>query len=474
MSDETQAPERPARRRRKRLPIGEIVLLCLILPALYVGIQLYRVTRVTYEYETAVPYTMSDSIEADGVVLFDETPVEGSGDLGFLVSDGERVSAGTQVAEVYTDPSQAGVRTQLDSLDSQIALLQKSQNTSTTQVDVLLSQRSTSVYDLLESIDRASLTDVADMREQYLLAQNKLQITTGQVTSFAGLIDTLTSQRDTLAAQLDGLSGVTAPANGYFVSSTSAGLLNAAKADVLALSPADFSNFLTQGAEKDMTGLAGKIVSSYTWQFCGICTLDQSAKFDGVTSVQLSFPGKAETKLPAQVISVTKDEEAGIAEFVLQCEYVGADVLKLGQETAQIDFASYTGLRVSTDAVHLVLQSSVPQESPAAQSDSAASASGAGSAAAPSAAAESGASASAGASGAASSSAGEETSDYVSGVYVKYGNLARFRRITKLYEDPKTGYILVALDGALGTDNEVRMYDEIIVSGMDLYDGKLL
>ena len=54
-------------------------------------------------YETALPITISDTIEADGVLLFDETCISGSGNLGYLVSDGERVSAGTAVAELYTD-----------------------------------------------------------------------------------------------------------------------------------------------------------------------------------------------------------------------------------------------------------------------------------------------------------------------------------------------------------------------------------
>ncbi len=33
---------------------------------------------------------------------------------------------------------------------------------------------------------------------------------------------------------------------------------------------------------------------------------------------------------------------------------------------------------------------------------------------------------------------------------------------------------LIPPDGAIGTDNEVRLYDEIIVEGTNLQDGKLL
>jgi len=58
------------------------------------------------------------------------------------------------------------------------------------------------------------------------------------------------------------------------------------------------------------------------------------------------------------------------------------------------------------------------------------------------------------------------------GVYVKYGNLARWRKIQIVYQNEE--YLLVAEDGKVGTDNELRMFDEVIVEGTDLKDGKIL
>jgi len=191
--------------------------------------------------------------------------------------------------------------------------------------------------------------------------------------------------------------------------------------------------------------------------------------------VKISFPGKAGTELPAQVVSVEKDEANGIAKFTLSCENIGEDILSLGQEKAQITFHTYSGIRISAAAVHLVRLSDVLPQSAASEEDSSVSAasdsaaSPGGSSAVSQAAPDS--AAAAGSASAASSAAGG-TEDFVSGVYVKYGSLARFRRITELYEE--NGYILVPDSGALGTDNEVRLYDEIIVAGSNLYDGKLL
>ena len=110
------------------------------------------------------------------------------------------------------------------------------------------------------------------------------------------------------------------------------------------------------------------------------------------------------------------DEESGLAKLVFECQTINAEILNFGQETAQIDIKTYEGIRIDKEALHIV--------------------------------------------------------DGARGVYVKYGNLQRFLKITTLYEDEN--YILIPADGAIGTDNEVRLYDEIIVQGTNLQDGKLL
>lgn len=434
-------------KKRRGFPLRWLLLILLVSAGLYVGLQLLHAFRPTYLYETAVPYTLADSIEAEGIVLFEESTVAGGGELGYLVEDGERVSAGAAVAEVYTSASQAGIRTQLKKIDSEIALLQKSQNTSGSQIDLLVAQRSTALYDLLDNLDQMNLTKVGGYKEEYLTAQNKMQITTGAAADFNARISELQAERESLAGQLGTPEQITAPVGGYFTSSQNAAVLTCTRDEALEMPAGELSALLQQGAEGSRDGLAGKIVSSYRWYFCGICTLEQAERFEGVSSVSICFPGRAEEALPAQVVGVEKDEAAGAAKFTLMCEYIGADVLLLGQEKAQVIFASYTGLRIDADAVHLVKETVPGTDSSAAGSLD----------------------------GASSQAGGDMVINgehYVLGVYVKYGNIAKFRRITKLYENGE--YILVPVDGKVNTDNEVRMYDEIIVEGTDLYDGKLL
>ena len=124
-------------------------------------------------YETALLATVEDTVDAEGVLLFEESYVAGGGTLGYLVADGERVSAGTAVAEIYSDAAQASLRQQLTQINDQIDLLQRSQNTTSVQLESLRKNRSAALYDLMDSLDAGDYEDTDAEKENYILAQNQ-------------------------------------------------------------------------------------------------------------------------------------------------------------------------------------------------------------------------------------------------------------------------------------------------------------
>ena len=131
---------------------------------------------------------------------------------------------------------------------------------------------------------------------------------------------------------------------------------------------------------------------------------------------------------------MTIDEASGLARFVLQCETINGDVLRLNAASARVIVGETTGLRVPAAAVHYLKEDGTEAET--------------------------------------------QGENYIPGVYVKYGNLARFCRIDPVDDDhPRVtdgDYILVLPSGTANSVSQVRLYDEIIVSGQNLYDGKLL
>ncbi len=439
----------------RRAPGLRFILRCAVAAALlaalvYVGGQAMQVVDPPNAYETALLCTVSDAVEANGVLLFEETLVPGEGNLGYLATDGERVSAGTVVAEVYTDASQSALRAQLTELDRQIALLEKSQNTSSTQIDLLLKERATALYDLMEALDHGLYEATSEGREAYLLAQNKLRVTTGEAADFNAEIAALQEQEAVLEAQLGTPAQITSPVTGYFIGAQNTRQRTVSTEEILALDAAGLNALLEQGVDTELTGCAGKVVSSFTWYYCGVCTAQQGKKLldaDGgplSRKIEIRFPGQVEEGMSARLTEVTVDEASGLARFVVRCDSINGDVLKLGQAPAQIVVGTYTGLRVREAAVHYVLEEK-PAGSTAEQEDG----------------------------------QGEEQGEnYIPGVYIKYGNLARFCRIDPVDDAHplvKDGdYLIVPVKGTAGSVSEVRLYDEVIVSGQNLYDGKLL
>ena len=172
----------------------------------------------------------------------------------------------------------------------------------------------------------------------------------------------------------------------------------------------------------------------------GVCSAEQGQKLLGQngkplsSSVQIRFPGQTDRSFKATVSEVTIDEEQGLARFVLTCNVINGDVLCLNHAAARISVGESTGLRIPASAVHYLKKDGTEAEM--------------------------------------------QGENYIPGVYVKYGNIARFCKIDPVDNDHPLvtdgDYILVLPKGTDGSVSQVRLYDEIIVSGQNLYDGKLL
>ena len=399
---------------RRAATMAVTVLLAVVL--FYLAIQLYTIFHRSYKTETAIAYTMADSVELTGVAVFDGVDVPGGGNLGYLVRDGERVTGGTVVAEHYTDTNQALLRERLDTLERSIALLIKSQNSTGSELSVLTSQTRTALYDLLECMDTSRYDGITDAQENFLLAQNRLQISTGQAENFDAVVANLQGERSAIESQLGELDTVTASTNGYFVCAELAPSMEPEQESLDAASPMELQAMLDAGFPAADAGRAGRIVTGFSWRFYVACPIETAERFQQGNTVQISVPGKQNDPLNATVESITKDEETGLAKLVFECQTINAQVLRLGVENARIDLKTYEGIRIDKNAMHIVN--------------------------------------------------GEK------GVYVKYGNLQKFLRITVLYENDT--YLLVPKNGAPNTENEVRLYDEVIVDGTNLRDGQLL
>ena len=106
----THCMERKNQRTIAEKSIRALFMLLIAVFGIYLAVQFFIIFHRGYKTETAIAYTMADSVSLQGVVSFDTVRVDGSGDLGYLVSDGERVTNGTVLAECYTEIGRASCR----------------------------------------------------------------------------------------------------------------------------------------------------------------------------------------------------------------------------------------------------------------------------------------------------------------------------------------------------------------------------
>ena len=167
-----------------------------------------------------------------------------------------------------------------------------------------------------------------------------------------------------------------------------------------------------------------------------LISIDNGSTWNKLGNNQIADGTQAVANASSLFSNVTIDEATGLARFVITCEIINGDVLRLNRASAQIIVGETTGLRVPIDAIHYLKEDGTESET--------------------------------------------QGENYIPGVYVKYGNLARFCKIDPvdndhpLVTDGEYRIVMPSSSDKTKTVSEVRLYDEIIVSGQNLYDGKLL
>ena len=127
------------------------------------------------------------------------------------------------------------------------------------------------------------------------------------------------------------------------------------------------------------------------------------------------------------------DQDSGLARFVLACNSINGDVLCLNRAAARISVGERSGLRVPAAAVHYLKEDGTEAQSRA-----------------------------------------KTTFRCVRETW-QHCPLLPDRPVDADHPLITDGdYILVLPEGTEGSVSKVRLYDEIIVSGQNLYDGKLL
>lgn len=412
----------------------------------YVGCQMYLSNHKGIVTETAMYGTVSDTLQARGFAIRDEEVITESysGVLSYRVADGTRVSAGGVIADVFTSESDAAAWNTVDNLEQEISNLQtlaKPADFFAANPSMISTQIYTALGNIASEIRNNNFSETTTLKENLQMVLNRKQLITGEESpeTFQSRIEELESQKESITASANPAVGsITAPAAGYFISSTD-GFENV-------VNVSDIEN-ITAGTVRDLlgreqgTGLSssvGKICSDFNWYL--VCVFSDNAiwRFEDVTQVNLDIPFASTETIPATVIAKNKDRATGDTAVVFECSYMDSDIASVRNEMVQINVQTYSGVLVSEKALRFC-------DVPYTEIDE-------------------------------NGNEVEKVQKNVKGVYIQNGRQLEFVQI--FTEKTVNGYAICKTElseserESMVTDDTVQLYDNVVVEGTDLYDGK--
>ena len=429
---------------KKIRTLGAVVLAFLVL--LYVGYQAYQATHQSIRTETAMYGEVSDVLQAQGFILRNETVIDESysGVLSYRVADGSRVSRGGVIADIFSNESDAASQRELDQLDQEIENLQSLSQTANFYVanpSMLWDQ----IYSALEGISQlVNENDFSGLNTQKGELQNALirrQLITGEESAedYSQRISQLQSQRDTLASQTGSATGsILAPEAGYFISTVD-GLENVMDiSQVESITVAQAEELLEQ--QPSSTDAVGKICQDFNWYAVCVFDEDDMVRFEGVEDVYLDIPFASTEQIPAKVLARNSDGESGKTAVVFQCSTMDADIAAVRNEAIQVTVNTYSGVLVNERAIRFAdVEYTTTDED---------------------------------------GNTVTQVQENVKGVYVLYGGQLEFVQV--FTDQTVNGYAICRTDlteeeqSMLVTDSTIQLYDQVVVEGTDLYDGKIV
>lgn len=391
--------------------------------------------------ETAIKTTVSDTISTTGLVVRNEEYIENSdkGILVYQVSDGDKVTVNGTIATVYENESDAVNYQRICEIEEELEELETLNNICNSVnvgLDSVNNQLDSKLTSFIESVNNRDFNNISDVQSDLLSAIYRKQIITGDQKNFDKNIASLEEEKSALLKSTNpSIDQITSVDSGYFVSSVDGyeglfsvdDLSNISYSDIQDVKPADV----------DESKYVGKVIKGVNWYLVCPVTAEQAVSIShNSTDVNVRIPYATNNLLPAKVITVNQLSNEDMAVAVLECNYMSSALSQIRNEAVDIELNTYEGLKISKAALHddYVTKTVTDADGNTTTVD-----------------------------------------EKVQGVYVKYGRQLIFKQVYIIYSGDD--YVICSEepdDDVLINGTTVSLYDEVVIEGDDLYDGKLI
>lgn len=393
------------------------------------------VTEVTYRT------TAHDTINTTGFIIRDEECIKNTSDgvLVYQVENGEKITANGVIANVYKNESDAVNYQKICALEEEIDDLKQlnsmmgASNVGLDSVNNKLDQRLTS---FIECVNKRDFNEISDNESELLSAIYRKQIITGDQKNFDEKIAQLESEIDSLKASgSNSTSSIVTKDSGYFVSDIDGYENTFSVEDLTQIKYSDIEKVKPQ--KVNSADYVGKIIKGVNWYIaCPITEEEAVAINHSNSSISMRIPYATNESIPVKVVCINQYSNEDKAVVILECNFMNPALAKIRNEAIEVQLNTYEGLKVSKKALH-----DSTAQIQVVDSDN--------------------------------KETTKETK--IQGVYVKYGNQLIFKQAVIIYSGED--YVICSeevTDNAVVNVPNIMLYDEVVIEGDDLYDGKLI
>lgn len=420
------------------------ILLLMIFVVVYAAFQILPSFSEKLKTETTLEVTVFDANETTGYIFRDELPIidEANNDrvVVTLVKDGERVSKGQHFANAYVAEDYADIQDNIDVIDAKIEVLEKSSveaDAYVTDLSKVDKDIDTNFGKIYSAVSEGSLANVNNIENELLVDMNKRNLIINMSDSYENELNALKSEKTALQNRISAYSyKVTAQSSGYYYGDTDGfeRIFDVKLVDEL--DHAGFRELIEKNPEQSVIDTNyGKIVKDFVWYV--VCESDKTAaaKYEENKSYNLVFPSFSEDEMRLVLTRIVKSTSEDTVLLVFRGNTAPEGFNYTRSQQVNIISGEYSGYAVPKDAVRSL------------------------------------------------------DNNKTKGVYILTGDIVRFRKIEIMSEDGD--YYIVKIpssddynsksaddkDEKENAETEYKylsLYDNIIIGGKDLFDGKIV
>ncbi len=394
---------------------------------LYIILQLMLSVGDNAETETAVLQSVDSKVELTAFLFRDEKVLssESGGINSFLTEDGEKVKKGDKVCVTYSQSEDADAQEKIKELKQRIRVLEKSgvgNGYSVSDHRIIDANIDSLVLELVQGVSSGNYSEAILTGDELLVQENRRRALSQTVTDYSMQISACRAEIARLEATFSGEEqSAIATDDGYYYSVVDGYENIFTTKAVSGLTLSNFDELISGASDQNLVdSAAGKVAVSPYWYLACKTTRKDFGIYTPGEAYSVSFPVSADIVCEMQLYKVITQTDSDEIIVVFSTKTIPPELEFVRKQTVNVIKETYRGLRISSSAVRVL--------------------------------------------------------DGKTGVYAVDGNRVVFKTVEILYDD--NGSYICALpdekNKAFISKTKLSLYDMVIVSGTDLYVGKVL